>query len=214
MQTRNRLLEQHMEIRRRMTRPINTKRILRIQPLSIPVRPLSKERRISVALVAAAKPHLNDLLQAVDRSGLHVVIAEFERAVSFVEKHQPDLIFVAAPPILDALKACERLLENGSTRDIPLFLVVLDYNAIDEPFITAPARSTAGEVLYLEIARSRKEECAADDTASTVDCKRQKRLLSVLDLLQYAEAEITELDLETSAVLLEATIADLVQHLE
>lgn len=45
------------------------------------------------------------------------------------------------------------------------------------------------------------------------DGKGPKQLLSILHLLRYAEAEVSELGLETSAVLLEAAIADLAQNL-
>ncbi|MCA6120134.1 hypothetical protein J6524_35655 [Bradyrhizobium sp. WSM 1738] len=54
----------------------------------------------------------------------------------------------------------------------------------------------------------------AEDIHSLADSERRKQLLSILDLLRYAEAEVRELDLETSAVLLAATITDVAQNLE
>lgn len=53
-----------------------------------------------------------------------------------------------------------------------------------------------------------------DGNQPVTDNRRQKQLLSLLDLLRYAEAEIAELNLETSAVLLRATIAELAQNVE
>lgn len=43
--------------------------------------------------------------------------------------------------------------------------------------------------------------------------ERERQLISLIDLLRHAEAEILELNLKRSAVLLEAAIADLTQHL-
>ncbi|WP_036051470.1 hypothetical protein [Bradyrhizobium sp. Tv2a-2] len=44
--------------------------------------------------------------------------------------------------------------------------------------------------------------------------KRNKLLLSITQLLRYAQAEIAELDLEISGILLEATIADIARELD
>lgn len=166
-------------------------------------------------VVAAARPYLNALWRALNPSRIDVVTAEFERAVSVAVENQPDLILVASPPIPDALKTCERLLENGSTRNIPISLISLDYNVIDGAssfFLKAPAQMAAAKFGHRPSARDSKG--TTSDTQSVVGEKRKKQLLSVVNLLNYAENEILDLNLETSAVLLEATIADLVQNLD
>ncbi|MHC2432650.1 hypothetical protein ACVMB0_000025 [Bradyrhizobium sp. USDA 4451] len=58
--------------------------------------------------------------------------------------------------------------------------------------------------------RKRYIACAWKSAADN----RQKQLLSIIQLLHYAEAEILELELETSAVLLAAVITHLTQHLD
>lgn len=76
-----------------------------------------------------------------------------------------------------------------------------------------PAEATAGEPPCQQIS-SNAEELRSEATQSEVDSIRQKQLLSIIDLLRYAEAEILELHIETSAVLVGAAITDLAQDLE
>lgn len=173
---------------------------------------MSTDQHKPLALALAARPYLNELRQAVDQSGIHVLGAEFERAVCLAVEHQPDIILVASPPIEDALQTCRHLLENYSSRNIPISLISLDCNMIDTPFTETPALATAGETPYRQFAADYKEGLA--DAQPTNDDKRTTRLLSVVNLLRYVEVEIVELKLETSAVLLEAMIVDLAQSLD
>ncbi|WP_143270748.1 hypothetical protein [Bradyrhizobium brasilense] len=55
---------------------------------------------------------------------------------------------------------------------------------------------------------------ALEDDQPVANGTRKEQLLSILNLLRYAEAETAELNLETSKVLLGAAIADVAQHLE
>lgn len=177
-------------------------------------RPLSTGRRAPTALVVAARPYASELRQALDQSSIHVLAAEFERTVFLAVEHQPDLILVASPPIRDALKTCQRLLENRSTRDIPISLISLDCNMVDEASTKGRTLATAGEFPDRLTARERKGRFTGVNNQLAVDGQRQKQLLSVLDLLRYLETEISELELETSAVLLGAAIADVAQKLK
>ncbi|MGY4257849.1 CheY-like chemotaxis protein [Bradyrhizobium sp. USDA 4516] len=164
-----------------------------------------------MALVVAARPYLTELWQAVDQSRIQVVPAEFEHTVSLAAQHQPDLILIASPPIADVLETCQRLLESSSTRNIPIFLIPVDYSLSDgSP--SAPRATTVKFPYWLE-EQCVKEGDARDRGQSMVSNPRQTQLLSILDLLRYAEAEVAELDIETSVALLAATIADITQHL-
>lgn len=167
-----------------------------------------------MTLVAAARPYLKELRQAIGQSRIHAVTGEFERTISLALEHQPDLILVTGPPVADALKTCKRVLENPSTRNIPISLISL-HNMSDNAssiFLKPSAQGMPGEFQYRQIVRGNKGAFAADDNQYSVDGKRQKQLMGILDLLRYAEAEISELDLETSAVLLGAAIADLARN--
>lgn len=178
--------------------------------------PSSSERRMPMTLVAAAKPYLKELRQAVDQSRVQVIMAEFERAVSLAVEHRPDLILVASPPIGDVVQTCQCLLENGSTRNIPIFLIFLDCNtnpADPSSLREATLRAGASECPCGATPRGDKKQFVHDDQSMT-NGSRQKQLLSILDLLHYAEAEVAELGIETSSALLRATIADVDQHLE
>ncbi|QOZ23931.1 hypothetical protein [Bradyrhizobium sp. CCBAU 51753] len=169
-----------------------------------------------VALVVAAKLYLRDLWQALDQSGIHVVAAEFERSVSLAIEHQPDIILVASPPIGDAVNACQRLLENPSTINIPIFLSSLGDKIINDAcsiFFNTPTQARLDDFPSRQTARGKKGGTAGD-AESAVDVKRRRQLLSMLDLLRYAETEISKLGLETSSVLLGATIADVAENLE
>ncbi|WP_439406491.1 hypothetical protein ACNJX9_34400 [Bradyrhizobium sp. DASA03076] len=159
--------------------------------------PLPTERHAPVALVVAAIHHLSEL-QGIDRSKVHVVKTEFERIVSLAVKHQPDLILVACPPVGEALKACQCLLKNPSMRNIPIFLISMGYDTFPHGQLLSPV----------------KEEFVTADDRYVTKGKRQKRLTSILNLLRYAEAEIAELDLEISAALLGAAIADIARQLD
>ncbi|WP_456794026.1 hypothetical protein [Bradyrhizobium sp. USDA 4506] len=57
-----------------------------------------------------------------------------------------------------------------------------------------------------------KREVAADDNRPLVDQQLHRKLVSTLQLLRYAEAELSELNLETSVVLLRAAIVDIAQN--
>ncbi|MCK1412426.1 hypothetical protein IVB55_05070 [Bradyrhizobium sp. CW4] len=167
-----------------------------------------------MALIVAAKPYLEELWQAVDKSRIYVIAAEFEHAVSLAIEHQPDLILVASPPIPEALQTCQRLLENDSTRNIPIFLISLAYNTVEgclPTFRATAPRVGTGEFSHRSPPRRGSGKFDRD---SMVEAQRQAQLLSILDLLRYAEAEIEELGIETSAALLGATIADVAQNLE
>lgn len=161
-----------------------------------------------MTLVLAAKPYLKELKHAVGQSRIQVVTAEFERAVSLALEHQPDLILLVSPPIPNVLQTCERLLENEFTKNIPIFLLSLDHNMIDDRLAIlhdATPQARAGGALY------DKRTFGQDNDQNR---QRQQQLLSILDLLRYAEAEIAELGIETSAVLLGATITDVAKNLQ
>lgn len=169
-----------------------------------------------MALVVTSRPYLTELQQAIDQPRMQVITAEFERAVSLAVEHQPDLILVAPPPIPDVLHLCKRLLENDSTKNIPIFLISVDYNAIDgvPPLLrttASPARD--GDFSDTLKPRRRGGKVGQDERQYVPITQRQKQLLSILDLLHYVEAEIAEMGIETSAALLEATIADVAQRL-
>lgn len=169
-----------------------------------------------MVLVVAATCYFNELWEAIDHSETHAIVVEFEGAVALALEHQPDLILVVPPPIRDALKSCERLLENRSTRNIPISLISLGHNMIDDaPSISlkSHAQATASEVLYRKLVRD-KGKLVANNNQHVIHRRRQKQLLGILDLLRYAEAEISKLELETSVVLLGATIADVAQNLK
>ncbi|MCK1516070.1 hypothetical protein IVB22_26640 [Bradyrhizobium sp. 190] len=180
----------------------------------------SMERRIPMALVIAAAPHLGELKQVIDQcidgSPIHVITTEFKHSVLLAIALLPDLILVASPPTRDALKTCQRLLENSSTRTIPICLIALDTEMVNDVAclsLKAPTKPTAGELPYRLKAR-RDKGLFAEDNHSVAHAKRRKQLLSIIDLLRNAEAEMAELDLETSAMLLGAAMADVAQHLE
>lgn len=169
-----------------------------------------------MALVVALKHCLTELKQAIDQPRMQVITSEFERAVSLAVEHQPDLILVAPPPIPDVLHLCERLLENGLTKNIPIFLISVDHNAIDggPPLLhTAASRARDGDLSDLQKSFRRARNMGQDANQCVPRTQRQKQLLSILDLLHYVEAEIAEIGIETSAALLEATIADVAQWL-
>ncbi|WGS19165.1 MULTISPECIES: hypothetical protein [unclassified Bradyrhizobium] len=73
----------------------------------------------------------------------------------------------------------------------------------------APAQAMTTTGFLHQIVRDRKPESAAD----AVD-KRREQLMVIIDLIRYAEVEVLELNLETSAVLLEAAITDLTRFLD
>lgn len=54
----------------------------------------------------------------------------------------------------------------------------------------------------------------SDVSRALQDSQRREQLLSILDLLRYAEVEIAELDLGISTVLLGAAIADVAGNLK
>ncbi|MCK1396787.1 hypothetical protein IVB45_05780 [Bradyrhizobium sp. 4] len=81
-------------------------------------------------------------------------------------------------------------------------------------FIDTSTDTAAGEFRGRKIAQLREGELTAQGAQFTAPRTRQTLLLSVIGLLRYAEAEVLELKLETSAVLLGATIAELEQNLE
>lgn len=169
-----------------------------------------------MALVVASRPYLADLKQAIDQPRMQVITSGFERAVSLAVEHQPDLILVAPPPIPDVLHLCERLLKNGLTKNIPIFLISVDHNAIDGgPSLlhTAASRARDGDFSDLQKSRRRERTMGQDERQYVPRTQRQKQLLSILDLLHYVEAEIAEMGIETSAALLGATIADVAQRL-
>lgn len=169
-----------------------------------------------MALVVAASSYFNELWEAIDHSETHAVVVDFEGAVALALEHQPDLILVVPPPIRDALKSCERLLGNRATRNIPISLVSLGHNMIDDASsisLKSRAQATANEFLHRKFVRD-KGKLVADNDQHVVHPRRQKQLLGILDLLRYAEAEISKLELETSVVLLGATIADVAQNLK
>lgn len=169
-----------------------------------------------MALVVASRPCLTELKQAIDQPRMRVITSEFERAVSLAVEHQPDLILVAPPPIPDVLHLCERLLKNGLTKNIPIFLISVDHNAIDggPPLLrTAGSRARDGDLSDLQKSFRRGGTMGQDAYQHVARTQRQTQLLSILDLLHYVEAEIAEIGIETSAALLEATIADVAQWL-
>ncbi|MHB0773888.1 PleD family two-component system response regulator [Bradyrhizobium sp. 1.29L] len=171
---------------------------------------MSTERRAPMVLAIAARPYLDRLSKVLDQSEVCLVAAEFERSVFAAADSQPDLILVASPPIGDALNTCQRLRENRSTRYIPIFLISLNYNVIDDT--SSIHQATAGASPCRN--KSDKRVIAAEDAPSLVGRKEKKQLEGILHLLRYVEAEIIQLHLETSAVLLGASIADLAQNLE
>ncbi|MGY4353206.1 hypothetical protein ACVWXM_009723 [Bradyrhizobium sp. GM7.3] len=178
---------------------------------------LSTKCRTPITLVAAARPYLKELRQAIGRSRIHAIAGEFGRTISLALEHQPDLILVTVPPLVGALKTCKLVLENHSTKNIPLSLISLRNMSDDTSsvFLKPRAQATPGEFQHRHIVRGNNGEfAAADDNQYSVDGKRQMKLMGLLELLRYAEAEITELDLETSAVLLAATIADVAQNFD
>ncbi|WP_439360476.1 hypothetical protein [Bradyrhizobium sp. DASA03007] len=80
----------------------------------------------------------------------------------------------------------------------------------DDPRISAKVAAQVRKHWFRQVTHPK----TAEDHQSVADGKRKQQLLFILSLLSYAEAEIAELNLETSAVLLEAAIADIFQHLE
>lgn len=169
-----------------------------------------------MALVVASRPYLTELKQAIDQPRMQVITSEFDSAVSLAVEHQPDLILVAPPPIPDVLHLCERLLENGLTKNIPIFLISVDHSAIDGgPSLLHMAASQArdGDLSDLQKSRRWGGTMGQDERQYVPRTQRQKQLLSILDLLHYVEGEIAEIGIETSAALLEATIADVAQWL-
>ncbi|WP_456815565.1 hypothetical protein [Bradyrhizobium sp. USDA 4508] len=167
-----------------------------------------------VALVVAARAYLDELQQAIDQSKIDVVTTEFGRVVPLAAKYQPNLILVAFPPIEDALKTCQRLLENCSTRSIPISLISLGHNRLDDTLVCTPAEAVLDAFPYRQVARASKEKPSAEGPQPVTSGNRQKQLLNIIDMLRYAEKEVLGLKIETSAVLLTATIADLLQNLE
>ncbi|QQO23659.1 hypothetical protein JJB98_28945 [Bradyrhizobium diazoefficiens] len=169
-----------------------------------------------MALVVASRPYLTELKQAIDQPRMQVITSEFDSAVSLAVEHQPDLILVAPPPIPDVLHLCERLLENGLTKNIPIFLISVDHSAIDGgPSLLHMTASQArdGDLSDLQKSRRWGGTMGQDERQYVPRTQRQKQLLSILDLLHYVEGEIAEIGIETSAALLEATIADVAQWL-
>ncbi|KRQ97508.1 hypothetical protein CP49_37945 [Bradyrhizobium valentinum] len=71
---------------------------------------------MAMAPIVTARYYLNELWQAIDQFGIHVVTAEFDRTVFLAVDSLPNVL-VASRPIRDALKACQRLLENRPTVD-------------------------------------------------------------------------------------------------
>ncbi|MCC8977855.1 hypothetical protein [Bradyrhizobium acaciae] len=147
---------------------------------------------------------------------MQVITAEFESAVSAAARRQPDLILIAPPPIPQVLNVCKRLLENSSTKDIPIFLVSVDFDTIEgRPSLFRAPGSQVGGGEYPEALRPRGRGATMgqDEGQDRLRTRRQQQLLSILDLLHYAEAEIAEMGIETSVALLEAAIADVAQRM-
>lgn len=204
-----------------MTYPINNsslpRRVLEYGPLpaagSISAQGrLPTGRRVQMALVSAATRCLKGLRKPVGQSGPHLVSEEFERTLLFAAGHQPDFSLVACAPIRDALKNCQRLLGKRSER-LSSFISV-GGSTINCAFSRLFEASTHATVRDRQAKRSSNDESAADDNHSLIDQKRYRRLVSTLELLRYAEAELAELNLETSTVLLRATIVDVAQNVE
>ncbi|RZN06369.1 hypothetical protein CWO91_29415 [Bradyrhizobium genosp. SA-3] len=79
-------------------------------------------------------------------------------------------------------------------------------------FLDHSRQKTGGELRNRQIPPASK--LAAESHRHVFDFKRQKQLRSILNLLRYAETEIAELNLDTSAILLEAIVVDLARNLE
>ncbi|WP_354112311.1 hypothetical protein [Bradyrhizobium sp. S3.12.5] len=165
------------------------------------------------ALVVALTRYLTVFREALDQSTMQVIVAEFDCAVSLAIEHQPDLILIAPPPIPDVLLICKRLLENGSTKHIPIFLISVDYNTIDGgPRLPRTAASQARDGDDVDSLKPPRQRSVGQEEGRYVArTQRQKQILSILDLLHYAQGEISEMGIETSAALLEATIVDVAQ---
>ncbi|MCK1670194.1 hypothetical protein [Bradyrhizobium sp. 153] len=170
-----------------------------------------------VALVVAARDYLRDLRRALNQFEIHLLTAEFERSLSLAAEHQPDIILVASPPIGEAVKACQRLLENPSTTSIPIFLNSLGDNTvhnISSIFLNAPAQATTSGFAYWQSPPGNKGGVTVDDTGNGNGNDKRRQLLSILQMLRNAEIEVSRLNLETSGLLLGATIADISQRLK
>lgn len=115
----------------------------------------------------------------------------------------------------EAVETYQRVLKS-LLRNMPINLL-LGYDMVDKSssnLFNSSAQARAGEFPHRQITRGSKEGLAAGDNRYVLDGKRQMQLLSILDLLRYAEGALSELDLETSAVLMKATIADVARNLE
>ncbi|UVO35693.1 hypothetical protein KUL72_30510 [Bradyrhizobium arachidis] len=165
-----------------------------------------------VALLIAAQPHLRDLWLALEKSGIRVVASEFERSLALAVEYQPDIVLVASPPIEDAVKTCERLLETPLTTNIPIFLTSLDGDS-SVPH-TVPAQEASANRPDRQITQVNRPHLVADDEQYRNDCDRRRALRAILEMLHYAETEISKLNLETSTALLGATIAEVAQELK
>ncbi|SPP98232.1 protein of unknown function [Bradyrhizobium vignae] len=110
-----------------------------------------------------------------------------------------------------------RLIDHERLRGQPVnetqsnFIVALSCGTIDHDscnYLKAAVRVRDFQYRHIMPAK------ALEDDQSVANGKRKEQLLSILNLLRYAEAEIAELHLDTSKVLLGAAIADVAQHLE
>ncbi|MBB4365274.1 hypothetical protein GGD65_006340 [Bradyrhizobium sp. CIR18] len=176
----------------------------------------SIKRRTPTAVVGADSLYFSDLCQALNQCGIHVVAGELDQSLSLAVEHQPDIILVASPPIGHAMKTCQSLLENPLTTNIPIFVSSLGDAMVDNIssiFLKGTAKATPGEFHFRQSMRS-KGAFAADDNEYGDASKRRRQLLNVLDLLRYAEDQISRLNLETSTVLLGATVADVARNLK
>jgi hypothetical protein len=84
---------------------------------------------------------------------------------------------------------------------------------IDNESSVVHKRMANGMLRHQQAARDNKGDVVAHANPAVLHGKR-KQLLGIVVLLRYLEIQISELDLEASAALLGAAIADITQNLE
>ncbi|MCK1691088.1 hypothetical protein [Bradyrhizobium sp. 145] len=161
--------------------------------------PMGYGRRIALV---TTKSYLKYVAEIICEFKLHKVRANFANGW--------------AAALRDPSKSFQGLLRYRSTRRIPMALVSLACAVIDSHShghqITIEAR--ANSLPNRQISRDKAEKHADDgDQPIDISSEEQRQLLCIVELLRYAEAEVSALHFETPAVLLGAAIAELAERL-
>lgn len=173
-------------------------------------RPLFKGSRRSIPVVAAARPCLSDWPQRVDQSATQAASATFGFALAFAEQ-RPEFVDLAYLASRGTTNAQWAMLEDPLKR--PTLSFPLNYRSISTS--SRCMASTQGAENKSSIGKARLgREVSVNGYDHVAERKRYRQLLGILELIRQVEVELEDLNLGTSAVLLQAAIADIIQTVE